>query len=55
MRGLSSILILEHIMRAVNDHRQIDGKEPLEPWQHFDLIGGTSTGGYAKPLIPKSC
>jgi len=21
------------------------GKKPLEPWQMFDIIGGTSTGG----------
>lgn len=47
MRGLSAILILDHIMRNINTQRKADGKEPQEPWQYFDLMGGTSTGGYA--------
>ncbi|OBT45685.1 hypothetical protein VE00_03929 [Pseudogymnoascus sp. WSF 3629] len=32
-------------MRNINTQRKADGKEPLEPWQYFDLMGGTSTGG----------
>ncbi|KFY80769.1 hypothetical protein V498_08778, partial [Pseudogymnoascus sp. VKM F-4517 (FW-2822)] len=32
-------------MRTVNARRKIDKKDPVEPWQYFDLIGGTSTGG----------
>ena len=43
VRGLSSIMILKHIMGQINDGRS--GSEKLEPWQVFDLIGGTSTGG----------
>lgn len=50
MRGLSSILILDHIMRNINTQRKADGKEPQEPWQYFDLMGGTSTGGYTVSL-----
>lgn len=54
MRGLSSILILGHIMRNINTQRKKNGKEPQEPWQYFDLIGGTSTGGYAISLLSLS-
>ena len=50
MRGLSAILILDHIMRNINTQRKADGKEPVEPWQYFDLMGGTSTGGYGISL-----
>ncbi|KFY22519.1 hypothetical protein V493_06531 [Pseudogymnoascus sp. VKM F-4281 (FW-2241)] len=32
-------------MRSINTQRKADGKEPQEPWQYFDLMGGTSTGG----------
>ncbi|KFZ08459.1 hypothetical protein V502_09342 [Pseudogymnoascus sp. VKM F-4520 (FW-2644)] len=32
-------------MRNINTQRKVDGKEPQEPWQYFDLMGGTSTGG----------
>lgn len=43
VRGLSSLMILKDIMRGLNR-----GKSPeniQHPWQVFDLIGGTSTGG----------
>jgi hypothetical protein len=43
VRGLSSIIILRHIMAGLNDARGDD--DILEPWQVFHLIGGTSTGG----------
>ncbi|KAI3546788.1 hypothetical protein CSPX01_04030 [Colletotrichum filicis] len=43
IRGLSSILILKDLMRHVNQDRDPDSQ--LQPWQVFDLIGGTSTGG----------
>ncbi|KFY76476.1 hypothetical protein V499_03898 [Pseudogymnoascus sp. VKM F-103] len=45
VRGLSAILILDHIMRNINTQRKADGKDPQEPWEYFDLMGGTSTGG----------
>ncbi|RDW58457.1 hypothetical protein BP5796_12387 [Coleophoma crateriformis] len=41
IRGLSTIMILKSIMRTLEDERGY----PLEPWQEFDMIGGTSTGG----------
>ena len=43
VRGLSSIMILQRIMNSFNRKRG-DGQK-LQPWQIFDLIGGTSTGG----------
>lgn len=43
MRGLAEIIILERIMDGINVDR--DENDQLEPWQVFDLIGGTSTGG----------
>jgi hypothetical protein len=43
VRGLSSLMILQRIMGELNDMRAPD--EVLEPWQVFDMIGGTSTGG----------
>ncbi|KLU92430.1 hypothetical protein MAPG_11376, partial [Magnaporthiopsis poae ATCC 64411] len=43
IRGLSSLLILEHIME---DIRKKEGlPEVPRPCKRFDLIGGTSTGG----------
>jgi len=41
VRGLSSLLILDRLMRS------IDAKNPPKPCHLFDMIGGTSTGGYA--------
>jgi hypothetical protein len=43
VRGLSSLYILKCIMTLVNSERQ--GKS-LKPCDLFDMIGGTSTGGY---------
>ncbi|KAF2817990.1 FabD/lysophospholipase-like protein [Mytilinidion resinicola] len=39
VRGLSSLCILEELMRKV------DQKNPPKPCDYFDMIGGTSTGG----------
>jgi patatin-like phospholipase/acyl hydrolase len=39
VRGLSSLIILKHLMR------QVDRDNPPKPCEYFDLIGGTSTGG----------
>ncbi len=40
VRGLASLLILDYVMKA------IDSKNPPKPCDYFDLIGGTSTGGF---------
>lgn len=44
IRGISSLLILEELMEGVRKARGLD-HVPL-PCEHFDFIGGTSTGGY---------
>ena len=41
VRGLSSLIILEELMRKINP------ENPPEPCDYFDMMGGTSTGGYA--------
>ena len=43
MRGLSSIIILETIMELLTNERG----HRVEPWEEFDMIGGTGTGGSA--------
>jgi patatin-like phospholipase/acyl hydrolase len=40
VRGLSSLYILQRIMVS------IDPDNPPKPCDYFDIIGGTSTGGY---------
>lgn len=47
VRGLSALVLLEQLMEHVNDKRESQGLGKQEPWELFDLIGGTSTGGYA--------
>ena len=43
IRGLSSLFILQSLMRDLN--RKVSLSEPLEPWQVFDMIGGSGIGG----------
>ena len=43
IRGISSLLILEHIMEKICEAQGLDNVP--KPCEHFDLIGGTSTGG----------
>lgn len=45
IRGLAALVVLEQLMDAANEERRKNGLPPEEPWQMFDLIGGTSTGG----------
>lgn len=41
VRGIASLIILKHLMKALNP-----AGPPRKPCDYFDLIGGTSTGGY---------
>lgn len=41
VRGLSSLIILDYVMDMLSNMRGAR----LEPWQEFDMIAGTSTGG----------
>lgn len=49
IRGLSEILILKELMLRVRIQSTLDFTP--EPWQCFDLICGTSTGGLIAILI----
>ena len=46
VRGLSSLYILKGLMDRLNHERQVKGLPTVKPCDVFDLIGGTSTGGY---------
>jgi patatin-like phospholipase/acyl hydrolase len=46
VRGLSTLYILKGIMTRLNGQRREAGLPPVKPCEMFDLIGGTSTGGY---------
>ena len=46
VRGLSTLFILQSIMGRLNYMREEAGLQPRKPCEIFDLIGGTSTGGY---------
>ena len=45
VRGLSTLYILKGIMTQLNHERQNSRLQALKPYELFDLIGGTSTGG----------
>lgn len=48
VRGLSSLYIMKGVMQEVNHQRELSGLPAVKPCELFDLIGGTSTGGYAQ-------
>jgi len=53
VRGLSTLYILKGLMTRLNHERRAVNSLPVKPCEIFDLIGGTSTGGYgwhASPL-----
>jgi patatin-like phospholipase/acyl hydrolase len=46
VRGLSTLYILKNIMDRLNHERNKTASLPsMKPYEVFDLIGGTSTGG----------
>ena len=42
---MAALVMLEQILSKANFLREQEGFEAQEPWQMFDIIGGTSTGG----------
>ena len=48
VRGLSTLYILKGLMTRLNNQRQSAGLPRVKPCEVFDLIGGTSTGGYVE-------
>lgn len=51
VRGLSTLYVLKGLMARLN--RELEAKllPPVKPCEVFDLIGGTSTGGYVGTLF----
>ena len=49
MRGLSLVLLLKELMLQISIQNNLDFVP--EPWQCFDLVCGTSTGGLVAILI----
>lgn len=47
IRGISSLVILDAIMKKINDGRN----QRILPHEYFHLAGGTSTGGLAALLL----
>ena len=52
VRGLSTLYILKGLMTRLNHERQAVNSLPVKPCEIFDLIGGTSTGGYGWNTSP---
>ena len=46
VRGLSTLYVLKGLMAKLGQERQAANLPPVKPCEVFDLIGGTSTGGY---------
>lgn len=51
VRGLAALVVLEQVMEVANEERRKFGLPRQEPWQMFDIIGGTSTGGYGMQSV----
>lgn len=47
--GLSSLYILKQLMEVMTAEQRAGsggGSKPPKPYEYFDMIGGTSTGGW---------
>ncbi|KAI1178341.1 acyl transferase/acyl hydrolase/lysophospholipase [Nemania sp. FL0916] len=51
IRGLSALVLLEQLMDNANEQRRLVNLAPQEPWEMFDMIGGTSTGGLIAVML----
>ncbi|KIM20971.1 hypothetical protein M408DRAFT_305789 [Serendipita vermifera MAFF 305830] len=53
IRGLSQLEIMSNIMHRLNWDRHLNDSQPLLPYEHFDLIGGSGTGGLIAIMFAK--
>jgi hypothetical protein len=53
IRGMSGLLILKEIMARIQYQRNLDSM-PF-PYDYFDLMGGSGTGGFVAILITPCC
>jgi patatin-like phospholipase/acyl hydrolase len=55
IRGLASLYMLKELMAQVRRERDFEHlgtpRVPIKPYQYFDLICGTSTGGLIALLV----
>lgn len=49
VRGLSSLIVLREIMYHIQ--RETEQDRTPDPYEYFDLIGGTSTGGLIATML----
>jgi hypothetical protein len=49
VRGLTTLLVLEQIFESIKNEGSLP--ETPKPCEYFDMIGGTSTGGYVTTLL----
>ena len=45
VRGLAELVMLEKLFEKINFLRKQARLPQKQPWQIFDIMGGTSTGG----------
>ncbi|KIM21460.1 hypothetical protein M408DRAFT_56932, partial [Serendipita vermifera MAFF 305830] len=52
-RGLSQLEIMSNIVHRLNWGSDLNDSEAMLPYQHFDLIGGSGTGGLIAIMLAK--
>ncbi|KIM19967.1 hypothetical protein M408DRAFT_30770 [Serendipita vermifera MAFF 305830] len=53
VRGLSQLEIMSNIMHRLNWGKDPNDSEAVLPYQHFDMIGGSGTGGLIVIMLAK--
>ncbi|KIM21462.1 hypothetical protein M408DRAFT_333430 [Serendipita vermifera MAFF 305830] len=53
VRGLSQLEIMSNIMHRLNWENDLNDSQGILPYQHFDLIGGSGTGGLIAIMLAK--
>jgi patatin-like phospholipase/acyl hydrolase len=53
VRGLATLFVLKRIMNLLNHHREEKGLAHVKPCHVFDIMAGTSTGGFVTYSEPQ--